>query len=715
MEAGRETATGNISLANASMNNMAANKYNTSSLYDTGVATRRLSNGAFKNTNPDGSVSYSTGTAQTTGGLVARLGETIRSEVSESKDAAIRTATSARDEWTSALNQTASNYTDFGRQLASGSSTARDSSTSSGRGARDEARQSHQAIEDFAKQHGISVDAAYRLGIGMKALGNGLTADATGLDKDSFERASKAAREVGLAETVSKYSDAVESIRASETSSLSNSQNTGDRWSIDETSRIGATYAKAREEAETLSARESELASRGTSYDSQLINAIVNEWREDGFSDEQISGFLNPHTASDYKRQEQAIERVLPDLMDGLGFRKPSPDLTSAFALNQPRPEVMAVPLPSDGKDHLAEVDRVQGATSKVQGALDDRYDARSARATGKASTTERIVIDGQDLGVVPGLVVKGGTTIGDVVDSGVDMFRPSSGGGMYHGMRMLSIVNGGGVMPSSASQSPQQTQIRMGIVETAASLGVDPVDLATAISYETAGTFSPTIAGPTTQHGQHAGLIQFGETQAARYGVDWNNPVGSQLGANGAVANYLRDAGVRPGMGLLDIYSAINAGSVGRYNASDENNGGAPGTVADKVNNQMAGHRENAIAFLGGTVPVRMPSSVYSPGGGSGLTGFQMASADRGMFDTVSPLAFSPMQGFGQFGYGGGGNRDWVKEMLASQARPAPRPHKPLTDPEFQQHLANLQERLATSPGEASRIEPVNPHGREK
>jgi hypothetical protein len=164
------------------------------------------------------------------------------------------------------------------------------------------------------------------------------------------------------------------------------------------------------------------------------------------------------------------------------------------------------------------------------------------------------------------------------------------------------------GVAQEMAATSPSidpstiAPEIRAGIVETANALGIDPVDLGTAISYETAGTFDPTKAGPTTQWGQHKGLIQFGEPQAKQYGVDWNNPVGSQLGANGAVANYLRSTGVKPGMGMMDIYSAINAGGVGRYGASDANNGGAPGTVADKVNQQMGGHRANALALLGAT-----------------------------------------------------------------------------------------------------------------
>ena len=138
------------------------------------------------------------------------------------------------------------------------------------------------------------------------------------------------------------------------------------------------------------------------------------------------------------------------------------------------------------------------------------------------------------------------------------------------------------------------------GIISTANALGMDPVDLATIISYETAGTFDPTKAGPTTQWGQHRGLIQWGEPQAQQYGVDWSDPIGSQLGPDGAIVRYFENAGWQHGMGMLDAYSAVNAGRVGRYNASDANNGGAPGTVRDKVENQMSGHRAKAEALLG-------------------------------------------------------------------------------------------------------------------
>ncbi len=142
---------------------------------------------------------------------------------------------------------------------------------------------------------------------------------------------------------------------------------------------------------------------------------------------------------------------------------------------------------------------------------------------------------------------------------------------------------------------------LRTGIIATAQALGMDPVDLATIISYETGGTFNPSQPGPTTQWGQHRGLIQFGESQAREYGVDWNDPLGSQLGPDGAVVRYFTSRGWRPGMGILDAYSIVNAGAPGRYNASDANNGGAPGTVADKVSGQFGPHRDKAVALLGG------------------------------------------------------------------------------------------------------------------
>ncbi|WP_132010889.1 hypothetical protein [Camelimonas lactis] len=191
-----------------------------------------------------------------------------------------------------------------------------------------------------------------------------------------------------------------------------------------------------------------------------------------------------------------------------------------------------------------------------------------------------------------------GDGTLGGIGRLGAGAPAGQNGGGGT--LADLGRYNQNGNLPSFARIGGSPDALRTGIIETAKAIGADPVDLATAISFETAGTFDPTKAGPKTKWGQHRGLIQFGEPQAQEYGVDWNNPLGSQLGANGAVAKYLTARGFRPGMSGLDLYSTINAGSPGRYAASDTAAGGTPGDVRDKWTNQMADHRANAQRLIG-------------------------------------------------------------------------------------------------------------------
>lgn len=142
---------------------------------------------------------------------------------------------------------------------------------------------------------------------------------------------------------------------------------------------------------------------------------------------------------------------------------------------------------------------------------------------------------------------------------------------------------------------------IAQGIFSTAKSLGISPIDLATAISYETKGTFDPLSVGPTTKYGQHRGLIQFGEPQASEYQVSFETrpqAISTQLGPGAGIYQYLKAVGVKPGMGLEQIYAAINAGGVNNLNMTDEAAGGMPGTVAEKVAG-MGPHRKNAEKFM--------------------------------------------------------------------------------------------------------------------
>lgn len=155
-----------------------------------------------------------------------------------------------------------------------------------------------------------------------------------------------------------------------------------------------------------------------------------------------------------------------------------------------------------------------------------------------------------------------------------------------------------------TVAQKNPVTNLKDGIISTAQAIGMDPKVLGTIIGYETAFSFDPLKVGPTTKWGQHIGLIQFGEPQRKEYGVDISTPekaLASQLGPNGAVANYFKDNGWKPGMSELDAYSIVNAGAPGLHNASDAKAGGAPGTVADKVaGGDWAKAREKATAMLG-------------------------------------------------------------------------------------------------------------------
>lgn len=162
----------------------------------------------------------------------------------------------------------------------------------------------------------------------------------------------------------------------------------------------------------------------------------------------------------------------------------------------------------------------------------------------------------------------------------------------------------------------------RSALISLANSIGANPLDLATVISYES--RFSPSVRGGSGN--RHIGLIQFGPTEQRDYGAHQGQSFTEQLPA---VGRYLTDRGFKPGMGLLDLYSTINAGRPGRYGASDAANGGMPGTVADKVRDQMGGHRKKAAAFLGGDFTPSMPATPAM----AGVPAEKMGQAAAGRF----------------------------------------------------------------------------------
>lgn len=270
-----------------------------------------------------------------------------------------------------------------------------------------------------------------------------------------------------------------------------------------------------------------------------------------------------------------------------------------------------------------------QGA-ARVVNALGGVLADRRANAASELNAAE-------DKTALTGLLglLGGGSTVSPTTANVASALVPSGGGTPAQ----TAMVEG---QPPVPGLQPAVTDIAAGIRQSAEALGIDPVDLATVISYETGGTFDPMQKGPTTKWGQHKGLIQFGEPQAQEYGVDWNNPLASQLGPEGAVVKYLRSNGVTPGMGLLDVYSTINAGAPGLYDRSDAAAGGAPGTVRDKVENQMGGHRAKALALFGGNQS-GAADAVNAMGAQSGYVDPMVSAqpdpaASGGIMDAIAP-----------------------------------------------------------------------------
>ena len=140
-------------------------------------------------------------------------------------------------------------------------------------------------------------------------------------------------------------------------------------------------------------------------------------------------------------------------------------------------------------------------------------------------------------------------------------------------------------------------------VINHANALGISAMDLTIAMSYETGGKLSADTAGGGAASGR-IGLIQFGKEEAIKYGVHPGMTFDEQMNS---VTAYLKDRGVKPGMGLLDIYSTINAGKPGLPDFKDSNPDGK--TVAQRVAQMKVEHNSSALKFFGLDADPRMHS----------------------------------------------------------------------------------------------------------
>lgn len=251
------------------------------------------------------------------------------------------------------------------------------------------------------------------------------------------------------------------------------------------------------------------------------------------------------------------------------------------------------------------------------------------------------------------------GLEVAGAVGKSIDEYMSRAGPGAGFGSQSYtSAIHAGRALGQTIV--PAMTKgfnpLASAITKAADQLGISARDLATVISYETGGTFSTSIRGGAGN--RHIGLIQFGPTEQRMYGAAIGQALEDQMAA---VVRYLQDRGLQPGMGLLDLYSTINAGRPGLYNRSDDGGltdiyghiakmqshqakadqvlAGVPDAVRIGSREGAARGVENGVVRLGD-----MPASATT-GSGWGQAAFGLLGAALGGFGTGYQSA-NPLMG---------------------------------------------------------------------
>ena len=155
------------------------------------------------------------------------------------------------------------------------------------------------------------------------------------------------------------------------------------------------------------------------------------------------------------------------------------------------------------------------------------------------------------------------------------------------------------GRLPVRASMGASDfTSQRDALQTAAAELGVDPIDLATIIGFETGGTYDPGQVGGEGDN--YRGLIQFGGPERKAYGVVPGMSFEEQL--LGPVVGYFKDRFARAGMStkgatLEDLYTTVLAGNPKANRDAADANGTTARSGAKRMYDE---HRPVAIQRFG-------------------------------------------------------------------------------------------------------------------
>jgi hypothetical protein len=160
---------------------------------------------------------------------------------------------------------------------------------------------------------------------------------------------------------------------------------------------------------------------------------------------------------------------------------------------------------------------------------------------------------------------------------------------------------------------------------------GISADDLLKTINHESSGRVD--VWGG--KNNQYFGLLQMGPEERQKFGVDTVHPnARNQIDAG---FKFLEARGFKPSMGLLDLYSTVNAGSPGHYNASDR-----PGMTVSKHVAAMGG-ASTPSAPIPGSAPIQ-PS--WSPTEAAGPILEEEVAADEAMTSPAMPANLGLLAG---------------------------------------------------------------------
>ena len=439
-ETGREAATGTIGLGNTSMNNLAANKLNSAWLNDHTRSMDILPNGAFQNTNADGSITFDRGSAVSNSSITPQISSALMQSSQENFERALASERSEASGFTSAVSNAASYYQDVGSQVADSASAQKGQSTDTSLRGQQEISESWNNVQDWAEKHNVTGETAMSVGLGLNAaakaggkfgpgelsasLGGDASLKLNGQSTEQFLSSLSAEDRKSLQDSTSVLVSAVDSASTHESWSDTITSADGNRFNSENVTREAHEWRAAQTELERASATKSLMEQKGSSYAMQITDALSGHWREIGKTSQDIATLQNPHSVAEIQASKEAIEEAMPHVLQKLGLAEQLQGVSTAGAFT-PQPSHITSNMPEDAFNREAfnnNRGEITGKVDHLQSAFGNKLsDGASAVQSGVEQRQEGVEV-GQDRGpsgALWGQIDATGTRIMDTIGVG--------------------------------------------------------------------------------------------------------------------------------------------------------------------------------------------------------------------------------------------------------------------------------------------------------